>query len=253
MTDIKGSEKFTIFPAIDIRDGKCVRLIQGNYDKQITYSDSPASQAALWEKQGAPFLHLVDLDGAKEGHPVNLKTVESITKAVKIPCQLGGGIRTIDDANLVFKAGVERIIVGTAACENPEFVEELVMKFSHEKVVIGIDAKNGKASVRGWLKDTNLKATDLAAEFAKKGINRFIYTDIHTDGMLSGPNYAAISEFCEAVSGSKVIASGGVSSTDDVIRLLNLARKNIEGVIIGKALYDGKIVLSDLVKLLSEI
>ena len=249
MTDIRQKPDFTVFPAIDIRDGKCVRLIQGNYDKQITYSDSPSTQAALWEKQGAQFLHLVDLDGAKEGRPINLKTVEAITKAVKIPCQLGGGIRSIDDAHLVFNAGVERIIVGTAACENPEFVEELVQKFSHEKVVIGIDAKNGKASVRGWLKDTNLKATDLAEEFARKGINRFIYTDIHTDGMMSGPNFAGISEFCDAVSGAKVIASGGVASTDDVIKLLNLAKKNIEGVIIGKALYDGKIILSDLMKL----
>ncbi|HCE43107.1 MAG TPA: 1-(5-phosphoribosyl)-5-((5-phosphoribosylamino)methylideneamino)imidazole-4-carboxamide isomerase [Lentisphaeria bacterium] len=251
MTEIRQKPDFTVFPAIDVRGGKCVRLIQGNYDKQITYSDSPASQAALWEKQGAHFLHIVDLDGAKEGRPVNLKTIEAITKAVKIPCQLGGGIRSIDDAHLAFNAGVERIIVGTAACENPEFVEELVQKFSHEKVVIGIDAKNGKASVRGWLKDTNLKATDLAEEFARKGINRFIYTDIHTDGMLSGPNFSAISEFCDAVSGAKVIASGGVASTDDVIKLMNLAKKNIEGVIIGKALYDGKIVLSDLVKLFS--
>ncbi|HBC89395.1 MAG TPA: 1-(5-phosphoribosyl)-5-((5-phosphoribosylamino)methylideneamino)imidazole-4-carboxamide isomerase [Lentisphaeria bacterium] len=249
MTDIKDRTLFTVFPAIDIRDGKCVRLIQGNYEKQITYSDSPSSQAALWEKQGARFLHLVDLDGAKEGHPVNLKTVETITNAIKIPCQLGGGIRSIEDAKLAFKAGVERIIIGTAACENPNFVEDLVQKFSHEKIVIGIDAKNGKASVRGWMKDTDLKATDLAAEFARKGINRFIYTDIATDGMLSGPNYSAISEFSDAVPGTKVIASGGVASVNDVIKLLNIAKKNIEGVIIGKALYDGKLALSDLLKL----
>ncbi len=249
MTDIKDRTLFTVFPAIDIKDGKCVRLIQGNYDKQITYSDSPSSQAALWEKQGARFLHIVDLDGAKQGRPINLKTVESITKAIKIPCQLGGGIRTIEDAELAFNAGVERIIIGTAACENPEFVEDLILKFTHEKIVIGIDAKNGKASIRAWMKDTNLKATDLAAEFAKKGVNRFIYTDIATDGMLSGPNFSAISEFSDAVPGAKVIASGGVASANDVIKLLNLAKKNIEGVIVGKALYDGKLVLSDLMKL----
>jgi phosphoribosylformimino-5-aminoimidazole carboxamide ribotide isomerase len=249
MTDIKDRTLFTVFPAIDIRDGKCVRLIQGNYDKQITYSDNPSSQAAIWEKEGAKFLHLVDLDGAKQGHPVNLKTVESITSTIKIPCQLGGGIRTIEDAELAFKAGVERIIIGTAACENPEFVEDLVQKFSHEKIVIGIDAKNGKASIRAWLKDTNLKATDLAAEFARKGINRFIYTDIATDGMLSGPNYAAISEFSDAVPGAKIIASGGVGTNNDIIKILNLAKKNIEGVIVGKALYDGKLILSDVMKL----
>jgi phosphoribosylformimino-5-aminoimidazole carboxamide ribotide isomerase len=250
MTDIRQKPDFTIFPAIDIRGGKCVRLIQGDYDRQTTYSDSPASQASLWEKQGAEFLHLVDLDGAKEGKPVNLDTIASITKAVKIPCELGGGIRTVEDAELIFQAGVERIILGTAACENPEVIEEMILKFSHEKIVIGIDAKNGKASVRGWQKQTSFKATDLAEAFARKGASRFIYTDISTDGMLSGPNYCAISEFCDAVPGAKVIASGGISSADDVIKLMNLGKKNLEGVIIGKALYEGKILLSDLIKLI---
>ncbi len=250
MTDIRQKPNFTIFPAIDIRGGKCVRLIQGDYERQTTYSDSPAAQAALWEKQGAEFLHLVDLDGAKDGKPVNVETIASITKAIKIPCELGGGIRTVEDAELVFRAGIDRIIVGTAACENPKVIEEMIMKFSHEKIVIGIDAKNGKASVRGWQKETSFNATDLAEEFSRKGANRFIYTDISTDGMLSGPNYCAISEFCDAVPGAKVIASGGISSTDDVIKLMNLGKKNLEGVIIGKALYEGKILLSDLLKLI---
>jgi phosphoribosylformimino-5-aminoimidazole carboxamide ribotide isomerase len=250
MTDIRQKPNFTIFPAIDICGGKCVRLIQGDYDRQTTYSDSPSDQASLWEKQGAGFLHLVDLDGAKDGKPVNLDTIASITKAVKIPCELGGGIRTVEDAELIFKAGVERIILGTAACENPELIEEMILKFSHEKIVIGIDAKNGKASVRGWQKQTSFKATELAEEFARKGASRFIYTDISTDGMLSGPNYCAISEFCDAVPGAKVIASGGVSAPEDVIKLMNLGKKNLEGVIIGKALYEGKILLSDLIKLI---
>ena len=250
MTDIRQKPNFTIFPAIDIRGGKCVRLIQGDYERQTTYSDSPSEQAVIWEKQGAEFLHLVDLDGAKEGKPVNLDTIAAITKAVKIPCELGGGIRTIEDAELVFRCGIERIIVGTAVCENPELIEAMLLKFSHEKIVIGIDAKNGKASVRGWQKETSISATTLAEEFSRNGASRFIYTDISTDGMLSGPNYCAISEFCDAVPGANVIASGGVSSIDDVIKLMNLGKKNIEGVIVGKALYEGKIILSDLLNLI---
>lgn len=235
-----------ILPAIDIRGGRCVRLVQGDYSKETVYSDSPASQAAAWRDQGAEFLHLVDLDGAKEGRPVNLESVAAITKAISIPCELGGGIRTLEDAEKAFTSGVARVILGTAACENLGLVKDFIAKFSAERIVVGIDAKNGKVSVRGWIDTTNVDPCVLARQAAAIGILRFIYTDISTDGMLGGPNLQSLSAFCDAVTGSKVIASGGVSSVSDVKGIAKLARPNIEGIIVGKALYEGKATLKEL-------
>lgn len=240
-----------IIPAIDIRAGRCVRLIQGDYSKETVYSDNPAAQALIWQNQGAEYLHLVDLDGAKEGRPVNLKSVREITKAIKIPCELGGGIRTIEDAEKTFEAGIQRIILGTAACENLEFVVELIGRFSAERIVVGIDAKNGKVSVRGWVGITDTDPCGLASRAEKMGVGRFIYTDISTDGMLAGPNLDSLAAFCDAVPSAKVIASGGVSSISDARNIANLAKPNIEGIIIGKALYEKQISLPELIKSLA--
>ena len=240
--------KLTILPAIDIIDGKCVRLTQGDYNRETVYSDSPAEQAAQWERDGAEYIHLVDLDGAKLGKPANLAAVKAITENVSVPCELGGGIRTLDDARAVFDAGVARIILGTIAIRQPELVDQMLAEFGAEKIVVGIDAKDGKAAVSGWLEDTGTDAMKLAADFAKKGVKRFIYTDISTDGMLSGPNLEAQAELCDTVPGCAVIASGGVACADDIAELAALNRPNLEGVIVGKALYDGKTTLPELIR-----
>ncbi len=240
--------KLIILPAIDLRDGKCVRLQQGDYNQETIYSDSPATQAKEWEDNGAEYIHLVDLDGAKNGTPTNLDAVKAITSAVSVPCELGGGIRTIEDAESIFEAGVDRIILGTIACKNPDLVDTMIEKFGAEKIVIGIDAKDGKAAIAGWLDNTGLDAFKLAEDFAKKGVKRFIYTDISTDGMLTGPNLEAQAELCDRVPECAVIASGGVSAASDIAKLADLNRKNLEGVIVGKALYDGKTTLKELLR-----
>ena len=239
--------KITILPAIDLRDGKCVRLLKGDYNQETIYSDSPAEQAKKWEDGGAEIIHLVDLDGAKGGSPENLDAIKAITNAVSIPCELGGGIRTIETAQQVLDAGVARIILGTVACKQPELVDEMLAKFGAEKVVVGIDAKDGKAAVGGWLDDTGIDALELAANFAKKGVIRFIYTDIATDGMLTGPNLTAQAELCDKIPSCKVIASGGIACPNDVANLANLGKPNLEGVIIGKALYDKKATLEEFI------
>ncbi len=235
-----------IIPAVDIRGGKCVRLKQGDYNQETVYSDTPAEEAKRWVEQGAKFLHLVDLDGAKAGHPVNLEAVSAICGAIDIPCELGGGIRTPGDIQAVLHAGVSRVILGTVACENPELVADLLEELSPEKIVIGIDAKNGKAATRGWLEDSGLDAFKLAEKFAEMGVRRIIYTDITTDGMLKGPNFSAMAELCDRVPDCRIIASGGVSSTEDVRQLEALGKANLEGAIVGKALYDGKVTLEEL-------
>lgn len=243
----KNMPKLVILPAIDLRDGKCVRLTKGDYDRETVYSDAPAVQAGIWERDGAEIIHVVDLDGAKDGAPANLAAVKAITEAVSIPCELGGGIRTLKDASNAFDAGVSRIILGTIACREPELVKIMLDKFGPQKIVIGIDAKNGKAAVAGWLETTGHDALELAANFAEMGVERFIYTDIDTDGAFTGPNLKAQAELCERVPGCSVIASGGVASPNDVANLADLNKANLEGVIVGKALYDGKTTLPELI------
>ena len=232
-----------VIPAIDLRGGKCVRLLRGDYQKETVYSDDPAAMAVRWRGFGADLLHVVDLDGAKAGHPVNLEAVRAICAAFGAKCELGGGIRTIADIEAAFSAGVARVILGTAACENADFVKEAVRRFGAERVVVGIDARDGKAAVSGWLVDSGIDALGLAAAMADIGVVRFIYTDIATDGALSGPNLPAMAALCAKVPACRVIASGGVSSAADIQGLKDLAarRSNLEGVIVGKALYDGKL------------
>jgi len=235
-----------IFPAIDMRGGQCVRLQQGDYDRETVYHADPIVQALSWQEQGGEFLHLVDLDGARYGWPMNLNVIQKIIAAVDIPCELGGGIRTQQDVASMLGIGLNRVILGTAACENPELVIELLKVADPEQLVIGIDARHGRAAIRGWREETGLDALELAAKFADLGICRFIYTDITTDGMLTGPNLPAVSAFCDQVPGCRVIASGGVSAREDVTALQNLAKDNLEGVIVGKALYDGHVSLTEL-------
>ena len=229
-----------IIPAIDIRGGKCVRLFQGDYNRETVYGDSPAEQAVRWEKEGAHIIHLVDLDGAKAKQPVNLDAVREICSAVHIPCELGGGIRTLEDARKAFDAGIYRIILGTVACENPKLAKEFVSEFTAERVVVGIDARGGCVAVNGWLENSGVEAYELVLTLQDMGVTRFIYTDIATDGALSGPNCDAIAALCSRVPRCGVISSGGISSARDITALRELRKDNLEGVIVGKALYDGK-------------
>lgn len=235
-----------IIPAIDIRGGNCVRLFQGDYARETVYGTDPAARAKVWEDAGAEIIHLVDLDGAKAGTPVNLEAIEAICKTVKVPCELGGGIRTCEDAEKVFALGISRVILGTVACENPEIAEEFIRRFGRDKVVVGIDAKDGKVAVRGWVETSSVDAVELAQDLAKRGVPRFIFTDIATDGALCGPNLESIRNLCTLLPDCGVIASGGVSAPKDIAALDALDMKNLEGAIVGKALYDGRATFAEL-------
>ena len=232
-----------IIPAIDLLNGKCVRLNQGNYNEVTKFNSDPVKQAQIWEIQGANRLHLVDLDGAKTGEPINDLTIKEIKKSIKIPIQLGGGIRSIDRAKELFGIGIDRIILGTIAIENPELLKVL----SHEypkRVAVGIDAKEGMVATRGWLKKSEITSLDLAKQLNDLELAAIISTDIETDGTLKGPNVQALREIAE-VSINPVIASGGIGSIADLISLAGLENEGIQGIIIGRALYDGSIDLKE--------
>ena len=236
-----------IFPAIDMRNGHCVRLFRGDYNQETVYGDSPADQAAVWEKEGAPLIHLVDLDGAKAGTPVNVESIRKICETVSIPCELGGGIRSEKDAETVFALGISRVILGTAACENMDLVRSFLRNFGPEKVVVGIDARDGLVALRGWLETSAVKALDLAVKMVDLGVRRIIFTDIATDGAFTGPSIGPTLKLCQAVPQCRIIASGGVSSDADAGKLAALKQDNLEGVIVGKALYDGRVTYQALV------
>ena len=237
-----------IIPAIDMRGGRCVRLFQGDYARETVYSDNPAEQAVKWMNDGAKIIHLVDLDGAKAGHPVNVEPVRRICESMNIPCEIGGGIRTEQDAELLFNAGVSRVILGTVVCENPEIAKRFIEKFGPEKVVVGIDAKDGKAAVRGWIETSKVDASELAAKMAELGVKRIIFTDIATDGAFTGPSLKPTAALCRLVPDCRIIASGGVSAAEDAAKLSALKLPNLEGVIVGKALYDGRTTYRELVE-----
>ncbi len=234
---------FTLYPAIDIRGGKCVRLIQGDYNQETVYNDSPLEAALAWAEQGGKWIHLVDLDGAKAGEPVNHQLIGDIARSVKAPVQTGGGLRTVENVERLLELGVSRVIIGTAAIENRPFVEEVLRRFG-EQVAIGIDARNGYVATRGWLETSEVKAEDLAVQLAELGAKTFIFTDISRDGMMQGPNVEAIVRLAQ-VSGQSVIASGGVSRYEDLEALAAHADKGVGGAIIGKALYTGSIELAE--------
>ncbi|MEI3608752.1 1-(5-phosphoribosyl)-5-[(5-phosphoribosylamino)methylideneamino]imidazole-4-carboxamide isomerase [Pseudogracilibacillus sp. SO10305] len=232
-----------IFPAIDILDGKCVRLIQGDYNKERVYSDSPVEVAKSWEKQGASYIHIVDLNGAKTGDSVNKPIIEEIAKSVTIPIQVGGGIRSIDVIEQYVEIGVARVIIGTAAISNPAFLLEAVEKFQ-DKIAVSIDARNGYVATDGWTDTSEVKALDLVKKLEKIGVQTIVYTDIAKDGMLQGPNLEEQQTIHEATT-MDVIASGGVTTKEDV---QNLRQLTMYGAIVGKALYDGKITLKQLLE-----
>jgi len=238
----------TIYPAIDIKSGRCVRLTQGRADQETVYSENPAEVAAEFKKAGSAWVHVVDLDGAFAGEPANLDKVAAIV-AVGMKVQLGGGLRTRAAVERALNAGVSRVVIGTRAAESEAFVAELVAAFG-DKIAVGIDAKNGQVAVKGWVDTTGTSALGLAQRMDKLGVKTLIHTDVGTDGMLTGPNLAAQEAMASAVKAS-VIASGGVSRREDVIRLAEVQKRrpNLDGVIVGKALYERRVELPDLLAL----
>ena len=228
-----------IFPAIDIKDGKCVRLVQGAQGTETIYSDDPAKMATLWRGENAKTLHVVDLDGAFEGHMKNLGAIKKIVDAVDIPVQLGGGIRTYEEVEQLFAIGVYRVVLGTTAIEDPGLVEKVVKAFGIRKVAVGIDAKNGVVMTKGWRHDSGVDAISLALKMKEIGVCRIVYTDIMRDGMMTGPNFDAIKEMAVRT-GLKITASGGVSGFRDLVRLQELEPFGVDSVIVGKALYENK-------------
>ncbi|MBE7009960.1 MAG: 1-(5-phosphoribosyl)-5-[(5-phosphoribosylamino)methylideneamino]imidazole-4-carboxamide isomerase [Ruminococcaceae bacterium] len=227
-----------LYPAIDLRGGQCVRLMQGDFDQTTVYSDHPLTMAEKWESQGARWLHMVDLDGARQEVTNNRAVICEVAKTLSIPVQTGGGIRTMADIEELIESGVSRVILGTVAVKNPSFAKEAVAQFG-DAIAVGIDAKDGFAAISGWEEVSGREAVDLALEMKSYGVRHIIYTDISTDGMLSGPNYSAMQRMAEAF-GPGVIASGGVGALE---HLHNLIPTGVSGAIIGKALYTGAVDL----------
>jgi phosphoribosylformimino-5-aminoimidazole carboxamide ribotide isomerase len=237
-----------LFPAIDLRDGRCVRLVEGKLEHETVFSDDPAAMARNWEAQGAEMLHLVDLDGAFAGTPKNLAVVKTIVDAINVPVQLGGGIRSLATIEAVLNAGVSRVILGTSSVAQPELVAEAVRCFGADKIVVGIDARDGKVALKGWVEATEVCAIDLARQMQSTGIKHIIFTDIARDGKLQGPNLTSIKEMAESLA-IGVIASGGVSKIEDIEALKKLESAGVEGVIIGKAIYTGAVDLAEALKI----
>ncbi len=233
-----------IIPAIDLKNGKCVRLRQGKFDEMTVYFDNPADAAKKWQDEGAEILHVVDLDGAKDGKPVNLSAIEKIREAFNGSIEVGGGIRNFETLKTLLNIGIDRAILGTIAVENPEFVRKSAEQFPN-KIIVGIDAKDGYVAVKGWVEITKIKATELALKLQDYGIWGVIYTDISRDGMLTGPNIKTTEEMVQSLS-IPVIASGGVSSLEDILNLKMI--KGLWGAITGKAIYEGRINLREAIK-----
>jgi phosphoribosylformimino-5-aminoimidazole carboxamide ribotide isomerase len=229
-----------LLPAIDLMGGEVVRLKRGLATEKTVYSNDPVAVAKKWQAAGADWLHLVDLDAAFSGQPRNLSHIARICTAVNVPCELGGGMRNLENITAAFDAGVHRVILGTRACESLDFVQEACSAFGGERIAVGIDAKDGLVAVKGWTETTALRAADLALSAQAAGAGTIIYTDIATDGMLEGPNYSALEELLDLLQ-CNLIASGGVSRPEDLERLASMT--GLYGAIIGKALYEGKITL----------
>ncbi|NET33744.1 MAG: 1-(5-phosphoribosyl)-5-[(5-phosphoribosylamino)methylideneamino]imidazole-4-carboxamide isomerase [Cyanothece sp. SIO1E1] len=232
-----------IIPAIDLLEGRCVRLYQGDYSQSQVFNENPVVVARQWVEQGATRLHLVDLDGAKVGYPVNWQAIEAIVRAVDVPIQVGGGLRNYQGVAELLSKGVRQAILGTVAVEQPDLVAQLCQEFPGQ-IIVGLDARNGKVATRGWLETSDVLASDLAQHMAKLGVAAVIYTDIHRDGTLQGPNLEALRQLAEVVS-IPLIASGGISSLTDLLSLLALEPMGVSGVIIGRALYTGDISLKE--------
>lgn len=236
-----------IWPAIDLRGGKCVRLKQGDYARETVYGDDPAAMARQWVDLGAKCLHLVDLDGARDGKSINLPSVRAIVAEAGVPCEMGGGIRSEDSIDEFLQAGLERLVIGTLAIKEPDWFRRMCRKFPG-KLVLGIDARNGLVATDGWLKTSGLAAVDLGRQFAEEPLAAIVYTDIATDGMLTGPNLGAMSAMQRAVD-VPVVASGGVTTVEDVARL---AAVPMAGCIIGRALYERSLTLPEAIEAAGE-
>ncbi len=236
-----------VIPAIDLKEGKCVRLEQGLMERDTVFNDDPGAQAKVWAEQGAELLHIVDLDGAFAGEPKNRGAIETIVRAIRIPTQLGGGIRDIPTIEAYLDMGIDRVIIGTAAQRNPELVQEACTRFPG-RIVVGIDARNGMVAVQGWAEVTGITAIELAKKFEGFGVCAVIYTDISRDGMMQGPNIEATCALAESIS-IPVIASGGVSSLQDIRNLMAVQSSGVTGVITGKAIYSGALNLAEAIAL----
>ena len=234
-----------ILPAIDLKDGKCVRLRQGRAEDVTVYGDDPAEQAKDWADQGGKELHVVDLDGAFAGTPKHAEVIRRIIEAFRGPVEVGGGLRTQEALRAVIEAGATRAIIGSAALEDPEFLTSAVELYG-DKIAVGIDARNGFVQTKGWVETTQVKATDLAEAVARIGVKTIIYTDTATDGMLGGPNLSQMAAICDAAPTCQITASGGVSSPYDVANLKALERSNLRAAIVGKALYDGRTTIKEM-------
>jgi phosphoribosylformimino-5-aminoimidazole carboxamide ribotide isomerase len=238
---------FTIYPAIDMRAGKCVRLLQGDYEKETVYGDSPFEMAKSFVDAGARWIHMVDLDGAKDGKRINDTFVVEAAQKLNAKVQIGGGIRTEEDIVHYLDRGVTRVIIGSIAVSNPEFAIEMIRKYG-SFIAVGLDAKNGYIATHGWMQTSEVKAVELGKRFADAGAETFIFTDIATDGMLSGPNVEAVRQLA-AETGKGVIASGGVSSLADLTVLKTFAEQGVAGAIVGKAIYEGRFSVKEAVEL----
>ena len=238
-----------LIPAIDLMNGKCVRLFKGDFNKRKDFSKEPHEQAKYWEKEGAKCIHIVDLDAAKTGMPINDQSIKKIVNEVNIPIQIGGGIRSLERIEQLLSYGVDKVIMGTSAIENKALVKDLSSKYP-KRIIVGIDAKDGKVSTRGWLKQSDVFATDLVKEFSYFEIASFVVTDINTDGTLAGTNEVFIKKILE-ITDIPVIASGGVGSISDLLSLTKFEHSGLYGVIVGKALYENKFTISEANKVLS--
>ena len=230
-----------LIPAIDLIDGKCVRLYQGDYSKETVYADDPVEVALRWESLGASRIHIVDLDGARSGNPDNLAVVERIVKAVGVPVQMGGGVRSLDSARRILGAGVGRVMIGTAAVRDPDMAWAAVSEFGSDAVVVAVDSRDGFVAVSGWTADSDVRATELLERMMEAGVGTFLCTDISKDGTLEGPDYGLMGELVE-VAGERVIAAGGIAAVEHLRRLADVG---VGGAVIGKALYTGDIDLSE--------
>ncbi len=236
-----------IIPAVDIKQGKCVRLLQGRMEDTTQYSDDPVKMALQWQNQGAELIHVVDLDGAFAKGIRNFDTIKEILTKVNVPIQVGGGVRDLDTIAMYVRAGVSKVIIGSQALYNPELIKEACQRFEG-KIVVGIDARDGMVAVEGWSKTSRTKAVDLAREFESCGVAAINFTDIHRDGMQTGPNIEETAALADAVS-IPIVASGGVSSIQDIENLLKIENRGVTGVITGKALYEGSLDLKEALRI----
>lgn len=232
-----------LFPAIDIRDGKAVRLIQGDYERETKYDDDPVVAALRWVDDGATWLHIVDLDGARAGEPVNLDHVRRIVAAVNVPVQLGGGLRDSKKVEEAISAGAERVVLGTAAVRDPEMTEAIAVAHG-DRVVASVDARSGKVAAEGWTEESELATTEVITELTRRGLRRFVYTPVEVDGLMEGPELDSLREAAEATDG-RVIYSGGIGSLDDLRAVAGLGLENVEGVIVGRALYEQRFTVAE--------